>query len=212
MADVFSEVEDELREERMKALWKRYGVFAGAAALLVIGGVAGWNWRADAQVAAAAAAAEAFAAADIAALSDSDLGREAFLSVAAGDHPAYTALARIRAARLQADAGDLAGAAAAFAAAADDADAPEPLRALANLGAAETATAAGDPDAALERLDGLTAIGSPWRASALELAAGAHLAKGDADAARMALRDAADDLTLGPAERARAATLLDVIE
>lgn len=40
MADIFEEVEEGLRQDRMSGLWKKYGVFAYLAAALIIGGVA----------------------------------------------------------------------------------------------------------------------------------------------------------------------------
>lgn len=40
MADIFEEVEEGLRQDRLTVLWKRYGVFAYLAAALLIGGVA----------------------------------------------------------------------------------------------------------------------------------------------------------------------------
>lgn len=40
MADIFEEVEEGLRQERLTGLWKKYGVFAYIAAALLIGGVA----------------------------------------------------------------------------------------------------------------------------------------------------------------------------
>ena len=40
MADIFEEVEEGLRQDRLTVLWKRYGIFAYLAAALLIGGVA----------------------------------------------------------------------------------------------------------------------------------------------------------------------------
>lgn len=40
MADIFEEVEEGLRQDRMSGLWKKYGVFAYIGAALLIGGVA----------------------------------------------------------------------------------------------------------------------------------------------------------------------------
>lgn len=40
MADIFEEVEEGLRQDRLSILWKRYGIFAYLAAALLIGGVA----------------------------------------------------------------------------------------------------------------------------------------------------------------------------
>ena len=40
MADIFEEVEEGLRQDRLTVLWKRYGIFAYLAGALLIGGVA----------------------------------------------------------------------------------------------------------------------------------------------------------------------------
>ena len=45
MADIFEEVEEGLRQDRMTVLWKQYGVFAYLAGALVIGGVAFFESR-----------------------------------------------------------------------------------------------------------------------------------------------------------------------
>jgi hypothetical protein len=43
VADIFSEVEEEVRKERWAQLWKRYGTFVVAAAGMVVASVAGWQ-------------------------------------------------------------------------------------------------------------------------------------------------------------------------
>lgn len=40
MADIFEEVEEGLRQDRLSVLWKKYGIFAYLAAAILIGGVA----------------------------------------------------------------------------------------------------------------------------------------------------------------------------
>ena len=40
MADIFEEVEEGLRQDRLSKLWKRFGIFAYLGAALLIGGVA----------------------------------------------------------------------------------------------------------------------------------------------------------------------------
>jgi hypothetical protein len=40
LADIFEEVEEGLRQDRLTVLWKRYGIFAYLAGVLLIGGVA----------------------------------------------------------------------------------------------------------------------------------------------------------------------------
>ena len=44
MSDIFQEVEEDVRREHYEALWKQYGHYALALAVLLIIGVAGWQW------------------------------------------------------------------------------------------------------------------------------------------------------------------------
>ena len=43
MSDIFQEVDEEVRRERLMQLWKRYGNFVIAAAVIVVLGVGGWR-------------------------------------------------------------------------------------------------------------------------------------------------------------------------
>ena len=43
MADIFQEVDEEVRREQLKKLWDRYGIVVIAAAVLIIAGVAGYR-------------------------------------------------------------------------------------------------------------------------------------------------------------------------
>jgi hypothetical protein len=43
VADIFQEVDEEVRREQLKKLWDRYGIFAIAAAVLLVLAVAGWR-------------------------------------------------------------------------------------------------------------------------------------------------------------------------
>jgi hypothetical protein len=43
VSDVIQEIEEEIRRERYRKLWDRYGVWVIAVAVLVIAGVAGWR-------------------------------------------------------------------------------------------------------------------------------------------------------------------------
>ena len=65
----------------------------------------------------------------------------------------------------------------------------------------------GDPKAAVERLQPLTASGNPWRASALDLTAAAKLKSGDRDGALAIYKELADDLSAPQGLRARAAEM-----
>jgi hypothetical protein len=43
VSDIFNEVDEELRRERLRQLWERYGIYVIALAVLIIIGVGGWR-------------------------------------------------------------------------------------------------------------------------------------------------------------------------
>ena len=99
MADIFHEVDEEVRRERLKKLWDRYGVYAIALAVLLVAGIAAWRGYEYWVAKRAAAAGAAFEAA----LTLSEQGKfaeaEAALAKIAAEAPAgYRLLARLRAA------------------------------------------------------------------------------------------------------------------
>jgi hypothetical protein len=99
VADIFSEVDEEVRREQLKRIWERYGILIIAAAVLVVLGVAGYRgyqyWEAKQAAAASASFEQAMT------LSEQDKHAEAqaaFAKVAAEAPAGYRTLARLRAA------------------------------------------------------------------------------------------------------------------
>ena len=97
MADIFHEVDEEVRREQLKKLWDRYSIYLIALAVLIVAGVSAWRgydyWMAKK----AAAAGAAFEAA--AALNEQGKYAEAeaaFAKVAAEAPSGYRVLARMR--------------------------------------------------------------------------------------------------------------------
>jgi hypothetical protein len=97
VADIFHEVDEEVRRERLQKLWDRYSIYIIALAVLIVAGIGGWRgyeyWQAK-QAAAAGAAFES-------ALSLSEAGKHAeaeaaFAKVAAEAPAGYRTLARLR--------------------------------------------------------------------------------------------------------------------
>ena len=43
MADIFQEVDEEVRREQLKKLWDRYGNLLIAGCILIVAAVAGWR-------------------------------------------------------------------------------------------------------------------------------------------------------------------------
>lgn len=215
MADIFDEVQEELRAERAKRLLNRYGgLLAGAALLAVVAvaGVQGWRWWQDR---AALAASEGYLAAARAASepgTDAAAAAGRFAAVAAEAPPGYRVLARLRAAALRADAGDRDAALAEWDAVARDGAADTPFRDLASLLWGMHALEKDDTAAAVEaRMAPLAEGNGPFRASAAEIRALAALKRGENDAARRGFRALANDGAAPQGVRDRAGRVLSGI-
>ncbi len=97
MSDIFSEVDEEVRRERLRQIWERYGFLIVGAAVLFVAAVAAWRGYEYWQARKAADAGAAFEAAVLLAEQGKDAeARAAFEKVAAEGTPSYRALARLR--------------------------------------------------------------------------------------------------------------------
>ena len=99
MADIFHEVDEEVRREQLKKLWDRYSIYLIALAVLIVAGMAAWRGY-EYWVAKKAAAAGAEFEAAIALNEEGKRGEaEAAFAKVASEAPAgYRVLARMRAA------------------------------------------------------------------------------------------------------------------
>ncbi|MCC7348657.1 MAG: tetratricopeptide repeat protein [Variibacter sp.] len=96
MSDIFNEVDEEVRRERLKQMWERYGGYVVGLALLIVIGVGGWRgyqWYQAKQAAAAGAVFEA--AVTLASEGKHDEAEAAFARIA-NEGTAYRVLARLR--------------------------------------------------------------------------------------------------------------------
>ncbi len=99
MADIFHEVDEEVRREQLKKLWERYSIFIIAAAVLIVAGIGAWRGYEYYVAKQAAAAGAAFESA----VTLSEQGKHAeaeaaFAKVVAEAPGGYRVLARFRAA------------------------------------------------------------------------------------------------------------------
>lgn len=211
MRDIFDEVEEDLRADRMKRLMTRYGGLLAGVVLLVLGavaGVQGWRWWQDRQT---AQSAEVYLAASRdAAAPGADLRAvaERFASVADEAPTGYRTLARLRAAALAAEVGAREEALGLWDAVAGDGAADPVYRDLATLMWALHALDGGDPAVIEARLAPLAVPGGAWRASAEEIRALAALRRGETEAARRTLTALAADEAAPQGVRDRADRLL----
>ena len=221
MADIFDEVNEDLRAERAKQFALRYGWIVALAAALLIAGAGAWQgWRyyqARGQSGVASAYLGAMRAAtppDAALTPDATPAPARAAAMAEFDRLAetgpegYRSLARLRSAALHASQGDLPGALALWDRLAADTAADPLLRDLASLLWVQRQVDAGDPAAIEGRLQPLLAAGNPWRHLALESQAWLALRAGRADQARETLRKLAADAAAPEGVRGRANGLL----
>ncbi|MBI3708142.1 MAG: tetratricopeptide repeat protein [Proteobacteria bacterium] len=209
MADIFDEVEEDVRRDRALELWKKYGNYVVGAAVLVVAATAGFTgWRDWDRRQAEAETARFLAATQLAVQGDSSGAASAFAAIVRDGRAGYALLARFHEAALKAKSDDAAGAAAMYraiaAANAADLDMRNVARLLAALHSVETSDAA-----AIEReLAPLAGSDHPWRHLALEITAIAAARAGDVAKARELYTKIADDPAAPSGLRARAAEMI----
>ena len=212
MADIFHEVEEDLRRDQAAAIWKKYGNYIiGAALLLVLAVAAQWGWTEYSTRQQLQASADFLNAA-----ATSDLKqREAALSKVVSDGGTYAVLARFRLAETALEAGDKDKARGILTEITKNQGADKPLRDLAAVQAALLELEIGKPETAAELVKDLTKEGEAYRLSALEITGLAALAAGDKEKAKTtfeALKKAAEEQAVpGSGFAQRADQLLDRI-
>ena len=162
------EVDDELRQDKLKSVWRRFGTILISAAVAIILAVAAWTGYNTWSESQANASGDRFLAAlDSARAGNSDEALKGLNALEADGTGAYPLLARFRAATLTA-AKDPKAAVAAFDAVAADSTVAEPLRDIAKLRAAYLLVDHGTYAEVAQRAETLSADGNPMRYSALE--------------------------------------------
>lgn len=97
MADIFQEVDEEVRRERLKKLWDRYGSYVIAGCVLLVAGVAAWrgyDWWETKKAGQSGAAFEQ--AVTLAEAGKHQEAEAAFAKLATGGTAGYRVLARLR--------------------------------------------------------------------------------------------------------------------
>jgi hypothetical protein len=203
VSDIFDEVDEAVRRERLTKLWERYGNLVIAVAVLVVGGVAAWRgydyWE---NKKAAEYGAQFTAAAVLSEQGKHAEAEQAFARVAAQGNGGYRVLARLREAEELAQR-DPKAAIAAYDDIAANSATRQPLQDFAALRAgmllADTA-----PFAELtRRLEPLTGPGAPFRHTAREILAFAAWKGGDTAAMRKWMQLIRDDPETPPPVRER---------
>lgn len=206
------EVNEELRSEQVRAVWRRFGpVLIGGAVAVVIGtaGYVGYEyWR---ESKAAVSGDQFLTALDLAGEKKTDEALSALKKLETEGAGSYPVLAQLRTATLLEQKKDMAGAVTAFDAVAADSKAPVALRDVAKLRAAYILVDTGSYEDVAKRAETLSADGNPMRGSAREVLGLAAYKAGRADDARKLFRQNADDAAIPANLRQRANTMLDLM-
>ncbi len=211
MSDIFDEVGEDLRRDRLTGLWKRYGWMLYVAAGVIVAGTAAWRgydyWATSRANAAGDAYSQVLASAkagDHKALAES-------LSVYASSAPAqYQVLARFRAASEHAAMGETDNALAAFEDLSKASGVDPAFRDLATIRAALIAVDRESLDQIKARVSGYNNDISPWRHAAREIIALASVRAEDWKGVSEEARKLTDDPATPSDVRARARILRDL--
>ncbi len=211
MADIFEEVEEDLRRDRYELLARKYGGHVIGLVLLVVVGTAGYVWWKDhhqaMQQAATLEFAQAVDQAGAAKATQTTDTAEALRKVVTEGPAGLAGLARFYEAGARVRAGDRAAAVTLYNSLAADPAITVLYRDLAALLAVQLEINDGDPKALAERLGPLTADASPWRYSARELSGLLAVRTGDTARAKTLFQQLADDNGAPAGLRARATEL-----
>lgn len=210
VVDIFDEVDEDVRRERMRQAAKRYGPIGIAVLVLAIGGVGGTTFWKQHQLEAKQTAGAQFVAAVRAQHETPGAGQATFSALAEEGPGGYPVLARLKLAESLAQSGDRAGAIAALNGV-ESLEAPERYKELARLLALGLRSYTEAPETLLPLVEPLTAPGRPWRALAIEQAAMLEWKLGRLPAARARLETISKDLNAPIGLRARADAALSAI-
>lgn len=211
MSDIFREVDEELRQDQFKTLWKKYGWMVITVVVIVVGGVGGKQAWDSYQQSKAIKLSDSYAAA-MQSVETEDLEAAASqFEALTGQGGGHALLARFQQARLLADDGDIEGAVAALDQLRGEAGADSPLGELAAMESILLRLDSGAPAELEAELQPFLAEGNAYRPAALELSGLLALKQGDSEGAReqFTALAAAPDATV--AMRQRASQILTVL-
>lgn len=214
MGDIFREVDEELKQERYEKLWRAYGKYVIAGAVVIVAAVAGWKaWESHRTDQRYAEGQRFAAAAELMQDGKTAEASAAFSALGADAASGYGILARFYQASIVARGGDSAGAITLYDEIAADSSAPESMRDLAVvLGAFQALRVPSIDAAAIEaKIQPMTGAGEAYRHIALEILALTAQRAGDMEKARANYREIVDDAASPPGIRTRASQMLNIL-
>ena len=217
-SNIFIEVDEDLRRDRVETLWKRYGSYAIAGAIGIVLAVAGSvGWRHYQETRSADEATQYLSALGNAMqttgnMAEDKAAADRLTAFAAKASDGYKTVARLQAAGLKARSGDREQAIALYNAIASDSVVPVPYREFAIIAAVMLQVDTGDAKVLLGQIRPIAEGGGAWRFSALELSGVLAQRIGDKDMAKAMFTRIADDAEAPQTIRARATEMLAILK
>ncbi len=212
MGDIFQEVEEDLRRDRLNKLWAVYGKYAiGAAVAIVLGTSASVGWREYTTTRQEAYSDRLTAALALAKENKAQEATAALATLAGDAASGYATVARLREALIHAENKAPERAAEVYDALAADTDIDPLYRDLSALLSVTLQIDTGDTEALQQKLTLLMAEEAPFRHLARELTAALSLRGGNREQARGELDSIVADPTAPDGIKSRAADILQAL-
>lgn len=206
------EVNEELRQDQLRSLWRRFGPFIIAAAVLVVLATAAYVGYERWTISRANRSGDAFGRAlELAEQGNHEEALGALEELESSGYGAYPLLARLRAATTLAQDGQVEEAIAKLDAVAEDGSAPGAIRDIARLRAALLLVDRGSYEDVASRVEPLTADSNPMRHTAREALALAAWKEGDRENAMALFGQIIDDPQAPAGTRQRAEMMSELI-
>lgn len=211
MADIFEEVDEDLRRDQALKLWRKYGAYVFAVAIAIViatGGYVAWEKYRTKQL---MADGDAFVrAALLRSAGQTGQAAQAFKKLAENAYGGYGSLARLNEAALLVEQGEAGEAVKIYDQIAKSAP-DQALRDLAVICSVSLSVDSVDPNVLKTKLDPVAAPESPFRHSARELLAVLAMKQGDTATAIQLFKELAADKTAPSGIRTRAEEMLQAL-
>ena len=207
------EVDEDLRQDQMNALWKRYSNLFYGAAIAIVVAVALWQvWQKWQLRESIAASDKYFSALTLAENGKKDDAIKQLALLAQDGTKGYRLLARLKEAELLLGSGDSNGALTLYQSIGNDSSADSIYRDMAKIKAAYISLDSTDPAVMDHQIEPLTAESNPWRFQAREIQALDALKRGETTRALEFYKGLADDIAAPQGIRARASEMLKILQ
>ncbi|MCR9212638.1 MAG: tetratricopeptide repeat protein [Proteobacteria bacterium] len=213
MADIFNEVDEDVRKDKSLALWKAYGKYVIAAAVLIVVGTASYVGWQNYTLSQSLDQGSRFEAA-VALMSENkpDAAASEFGTLAEDGNAGYRPLSRLREAAALIEAGKGAEALEIYTALANDSAVDAEFSSIASLLAGYYLLDNGSSEDVRSQVSAIADASSIWSASANELIALSYLKDGDKTKAVEVLNRLQNDATVPADIKGRVTQMLAAIE